>query len=201
MSNFSLVVMASGQGTNFTALVEAIRQNRIPAQMVGLVVNNPQAKVCDRAKALGVPVRCVDHRQFDSYLSWDKELAKVLGEFAPDMIVLAGFLQKIGPEVLSRFSGKMLNTHPSLLPAYGGAGMYGSKIHRAVIAAGEVVSGVSVHKVTEDYDSGPMLAQVAIRVAPNDTAEDLEVKIKNLEHEFLVDVVEKTVKATLSENN
>ncbi|MCB0342181.1 MAG: phosphoribosylglycinamide formyltransferase [Bdellovibrionales bacterium] len=198
MSKFSLVVLASGQGTNFMAIQEAIEQGKIPAQIKALVVSRPSVAAAEKAEQLGVPVVCVDRVSEASKAEWDQKLLLALKSLEPDLIVLAGFLRKIGPLVIKEFSEKLINTHPSLLPAFGGEGMYGRKIHEAVMASKEKVTGITIHRVVSDYDSGPIIAQVALSVNPDGTPETLEDEVKSLEHEFLVNVLEKSIKAKLT---
>ena len=196
-----LVVLASGTGTLFEALVRAFnrpasppsaaKRDLSPAEVVALVSNKKQAPVIDKALKYRVPVQKVLLQNHKCFSDWDKALCVCLKSFRPDYVLLAGFLKKIGPEVLGAFPNRVINTHPSLLPLYGGRGMYGLHVHRAVLKAGDKHTGVSVHLVTEDYDTGPVLAQTKIPVLKNDSPQSLKARVKKTEQVFYVDVIKK----------
>lgn len=114
-------------------------------------------------------------------------------EHAVDIIVLAGYMKKLGPRTLSRFEGRILNIHPALLPKFGGKGMYGMHVHEAVIASGETVSGVSIHVVDAEYDTGPIIAQARVPVEPTDTADTLAARVLQREHKLFPETLQKIV--------
>jgi phosphoribosylglycinamide formyltransferase-1 len=173
-----IVVMASGSGTTFEYLV---REANSSYSVIGLVVNKPDCGAVERAKNFDVPsVVCQD----------DDGLVRTLIKMNPDFIVLAGYLKKISADVLKAFPKKILNTHPSLLPKYGGRGMYGRRVHQAVIDAGETESGVSIHWVSSEYDSGPLMASEKVGIAPGESAESLEKKVQAVEKRLLKKVIE-----------
>jgi phosphoribosylglycinamide formyltransferase-1 len=172
-----MVVCASGDGSNFEALVIASRAGLLQTEVVGLICNNPQAGALKRAERLKVPVAMIERND-------DEATLRHLMEWQAEWVALAGFLSKIGPKVLEKYSGKIVNSHPSLLPKYGGKGMYGSRIHQAVLQAGDTVSGVTVHLVGETYDTGRILAQKKVPIERGDTAETLEKRVKQKERAF-----------------
>jgi len=181
-----IVVLASGEGSTFAALAEACRAGTLPAEIVTLVVSRDGVGASKLAGQLRIPILVFSPREFSSSSQWDVNLAQALKVINPDLIVLAGFMLKLGPEMIKAFPRKIINTHPSLLPKYGGKGMYGRNIHEAVLAAGEPETGVTVHYVTEDYDSGPVISQERLKVLPEDTVESLERRVKEAEKNHLV---------------
>lgn len=172
-----LVVCASGDGSNFEALVIASRATLLQAEIVGLICDSPKARALARAERLKIPVQIIGRND-------DEKMLEKLREWSPDWVVLAGFLSIVGPKVLQAYKGRIVNSHPALLPKYGGKGMYGMNVHRAVIGAKEVESGVTIHLVEEGLDSGPVLAQAKVNVWPGDTAESLSERIKRKERAF-----------------
>lgn len=191
MKKSRIVVFASGSGTNFETMVQSCQKGQLPAEVVLLVANNPQSRAIEKAKALDVPYSVINPSEFKDFDSWDKEVNCQVKKVKPDWVVLAGFMRKIGPHLLTSFEGKMINTHPSLLPKYGGKGMYGRRVHEAVIAQGETETGVTVHFVSSDYDEGPVIAQKVVPVLPTDTPEALEKRVKSQENLFYVETLKR----------
>ncbi len=175
-----LAILASGSGTNAENIARLFHQgNRIRVSVV--LCNRKQAGVYERMQALGVPVVYMPNS------SWDSDPDRVietLRSYAPDLVVLAGFMRAVRPEIIEAFSGRIVNIHPSLLPAYGGKGMYGHHVHEAVIAAGEKKSGVTVHYVTEEIDGGEIVMQQEVEITPEDTPATLEAKIHPVEYDL-----------------
>lgn len=186
----NLGFFASHGGSNFQALAEACRDGRIAARAAVLISNNASSLAMQRARTLDIPCHhlCVGV-QFTDADSVDRACLEVLERSAIDLVVLCGYMKKIGPRVLDAFRGRMINTHPALLPKFGGQGMYGRNVHAAVIAAGESETGVTIHLVTEDYDAGSILAQTRVPVMPDDTPESLAARVLDREHAFLVETV------------
>jgi phosphoribosylglycinamide formyltransferase 1 len=178
-----VVVMASGQGTLFETLVRASRSGDLKAQIVGLVTNRKIPPVAQRAKALNIPWASAAREKDLSLEVFDQTTLQALQSFDPQWIVLAGYLALLGPQVLSRFAGRVVNVHPSLLPHHGGQGMYGRKVHEAVKAAGDSETGITVHLVDGQYDHGPIVRQVRCAVEPEDTVDQIEAKVRALEYE------------------
>ena len=184
-----IAVLASGEGQTFEALLQASARGELNARVVLLVSNLSRCGAAQRAAKHGVPVfhvSAVTHPDDDAR---DVAMAQALRAAGVDWVVLAGYLKKLGPQVLTTWSGRMLNTHPSLLPRFGGEGMYGRKVHEAVVASGATLTGASVHYVTTEYDTGPVIAQAETTVAPGDTAEQVEARVKQLEQALLLRVL------------
>jgi phosphoribosylglycinamide formyltransferase 1 len=184
----NIAVFASGAGTNAKQIIGHFAGGVI-AKVVLVVCNKPGAGVLRVAEDAGVPTLLIEKERFfqgDGYLA-ELQLRKI------DFIVLAGFLWKVPVKLIDAFPGRIINIHPALLPRYGGKGMYGQKVHEAVIAAGEKESGISIHYVNEVYDEGRMLLQVTCPVYPHDTAATLASRIHALEHKHYPELIEKLV--------
>ncbi|MFN3597619.1 MAG: phosphoribosylglycinamide formyltransferase [Rubricoccaceae bacterium] len=176
-----LAVFASGGGSNFGAILDAIDGGRLAAEPALLVVDRPCGAVA-RAEARGVPVAHLSPGAFATPEAFGEALLEALGAARADTVALAGYLRRVPPAVVRRFAGRMLNIHPALLPAFGGPGMYGRRVHEAVLARGCRVSGATVHLVDEEYDTGRIVAQACVPVAPDDTPDALAARVLALEH-------------------
>lgn len=181
-----IVVLASGNGTTFQAIVDAIGRGELDAEVALLVTDRPGIPVLRRADAAGIPATVVDRGTVGLALS--DRIVDLL-PVDTDLIVLAGFLSILRGRILERFKNRIINVHPSLLPKFGGAGMYGIHVHRAVIASGETESGCTVHYVDEGTDTGPTILQRALPVYPDDTAESLAERIGELERPTLIEAI------------
>lgn len=183
-----VVIFASGTGSNAQKIIDHFRNN--PAVKIVLIVcNNPEAGVLRIAKKENIPALIIEKDHFfrgDAYI-------KELKEKKTDLIVLAGFLWKVPGTLIKTFPGRIINIHPTLLPRYGGKGMYGNAVHEAVIAAKEKESGISIHYVDELYDHGKIIFQARCPVLENDTAQSLALRIHALEHEHYPKVIEKLI--------
>lgn len=184
-----IVVFASGSGTNFQSLIDAVEAGQIPALIRGLVTNKPNIKALERARTHGIESVVLTPSTFDSKQAYIDAMQKILGEWKADLIVLAGYMIKIPADIIEEYKGRIINIHPSLLPKYGGKGFYGIKVHRAVIENNERESGCTVHIVNEEYDQGPILAQKKVPVLKTDTPEILAKRVLEKEHELLPEVV------------
>lgn len=181
-----IAIFASGGGSNARLLLQRFA-GHARGQVVLLVTNNPQSGVWDFGPAHEVPVALLagaQHRD-GAYIQ------QLLAVHEVDLVVLAGYLKLIPAEVVAAFPQRILNIHPALLPAYGGKGMYGMNVHEAVIAAGEPVSGITIHYVNEVYDQGETLFQAQVSVAPDWSPADLQRAVQQLEHQYFFPVVEK----------
>jgi phosphoribosylglycinamide formyltransferase-1 len=173
-----LAVLASGRGSNLQAIIEHfdnLARERV-AKVVLVASNRADSPALIRAATASI-----DIAHFDSADDGSGLLA-LLRNFKIDLVVLAGYLKRIPPKVISAYSGRIMNIHPALLPAFGGEGMYGARVHEAVIASGATESGATVHLVDNEYDRGPIVAQWRIRVNRTDTAESLAARVLNIEH-------------------
>ena len=177
-----VAVAISGGGSNLQALLDALAPGA-PAEVALVISSSATAGGVERARARKVPAHILaDHRSATEWLG-------ALREARIDLIVLAGYLKLVPPEVIGAFRGRILNIHPALLPAFGGAGMYGKRVHQAVLASGVPESGCTVHLVDEEYDRGEILAQARVPVLPGDTAETLAARVLEEEHRLLPKVV------------
>lgn len=168
-----IVIMISGRGSNMRALFEA----NLPARIVAVISNNAQAAGLDYARQHGVETHVVNHREFAHRAAFDQALAERVHSFAPDIIVLAGFMRILTETFLSRFSGRVLNVHPSLLPAFAGL-----DTHQRALDEGVRLHGCTVHFVTTALDHGPIIVQAAVPVLPDDNAERLAARVLDQEH-------------------
>lgn len=176
-----LAVMASGSGTNFQAIIDAVEAGRLEATLALCLSNNARAGALERAARHGIPTAVLDPSATapEAYVG---ELLRLLNAHRVNFIALAGYMRKIPSAVVQRFRGRMLNIHPALLPAFGGKGMYGQRIHEAVLAYGVRWTGVTVHLVDEDYDTGPIVLQEPVPVHPDDDAQTLAARVLKMEH-------------------
>ena len=180
----NLVVFASGNGSTLQAIIDSINKKDLNANIVLVVSNNPNAYALERASKENIPTYVIKNKDFGEK---DEELFDILKSYSFYLIVLAGYLKKIGPNLLQNY--KIINTHPSLLPKIGGKGMYGMHVHTAVIEAGEKVSGVTLHWVNEHYDEGNIIRQTKVEVSNDDTPETLSSKIQTAEKIQLIEVL------------
>jgi phosphoribosylglycinamide formyltransferase-1 len=185
-----IAVLASGGGTNLQALIDRFHGGGSDAARVELVVGSRAGiGALERAERAGIPALVLDGRTMAAD-SFRDGLAEALETHRIDLVVLAGWLQLVPSEVVARYHGRMVNVHPALLPAFGGRGMYGMRVHQAVIAAGVRVSGATVHLVDERYDEGVIVAQWPVPVLPGDTPEMLAARVLAVEHRILPLAVE-----------
>ncbi len=180
----NIAVFASGRGSNFHAILNAIHEGRLPARVTLLVSNNSNAGALELARSQNIPAVHVSQKQFASEEAYTERLLALLDEHAVDLIALAGYMKRIPTAVVVRFRNRILNIHPALLPDFGGAGMYGMHVHEAVLASGAKKSGATVHIVDEEYDRGPIVLQKSVNVSPVDTPETLAAKVLKIEHEI-----------------
>lgn len=180
----SLGVLASHEGTTLQAIIDAF-----PGRVAAVISNNADARALTRARAAGIPAHHLSSRTHPDPDALDATIAATLQAAAVELVVLAGYMRKLGPRTLAAFPRRILNTHPALLPKYGGQGMYGLHVHRAVLAAGDTVTGASVHWVDGGYDTGPVIARRAVHVEPGDTPETLAARVQAHERVLLVDVL------------
>lgn len=182
-------VLVSGGGTNLQAILDAVASGALPLT-VGLVLSDrPGVRALERAAAAGVPAAVVRTADYPGRDAYSAAVAAELQAAGCEWVVLAGYLKILTAPFLDAFAGRVINTHPALLPSFGGPGMHGLAVHQAVLDWGCRVSGCSVHFVDASVDGGPLIEQVAVRVAADDTAESLQARILPHEHEALVRVL------------
>ena len=184
-----LAVFASGGGSNFGAILTAIAEGRLPAEAVLLVADRAGTGAAARAEAAGVPVTVVAPVNYPGPEAVTAGLLEALDAHGVDFIALAGYLKRIPTGVVVRYRHRMLNVHPALLPSFGGHGLYGRRVHEAVLEAGAKVSGATVHLVDEEYDTGPIVMQDCVPVLDDDTPESLAARVLAVEHRLFPDAL------------
>jgi phosphoribosylglycinamide formyltransferase 1 len=188
-SPLRVAVLVSGGGSNLQALLDSFSAGDSAVRIALVVGSRAGIGALGRAEAAGVPVQVIDARTLPA-AELSARLLEVLDGARIDLVVLAGFMHLVPAAVVERYRGRMINIHPALLPAFGGPGLYGLRVHRAVLESGARVSGVTVHLVDERYDTGPILAQWPVPVLPGDTPEVLAARVLGVEHRLLPEVVE-----------
>ena len=173
MAEKSIVILISGRGSNMEALLEA----RLPARVAAVISNNPGARGLTTARSRGIDTAVVDHRAFADRAAFDAALATEIDRHRPDLVVLAGFMRILTAPFIERYDGRMMNIHPSLLPAFTGL-----DTHRRALAAGVRIHGCTVHFTAPAVDSGPIIAQAAVPVLPDDTEQHLAARVLAEEH-------------------
>lgn len=171
-----IVVLISGNGTNLQAIIDAVARG-LPVDIQAVISNQPNAFGLQRAQHANIPTVVISHRDYPSREAFDAALIKVIDRYSPQLVVLAGFMRKLSAHFVQHYHQRLINIHPALLPKH-----KGMHTHQAVLAAGDTEHGISIHFVTEAVDSGPIICQAALSVAPNDTIESLTARIHELEH-------------------
>ncbi len=172
-----IVVLISGSGTNLQAIIDAIQDKKLNAEIKAVISNRPGVKGLQRAEAAGIATEVLDHRNFDSRENFDQALQQLIDSYQPALVILAGFMRILSEDFVNHYTGRMLNIHPSLLPDFRGL-----NTHQRVLDAKRNEHGVSVHFVTNELDSGPLVIQAVIPVYAEDTAETLAARIHTQEH-------------------
>ena len=173
-----VAVLVSGGGTNLQAIIDRIEDGTIKNTEIAMVIsNNPNAKALERAEKHNIPAQCISPKNFESRELFNKVLLDTLLDLNVDLIVLAGFMVVIPPEMIRSFRNRIINVHPSLIPSFCGTGYYGLRVHEAALARGVKVSGATVHFVDEGTDTGPIILQKAVEVKNGDTPEVLQRRI------------------------
>jgi phosphoribosylglycinamide formyltransferase-1 len=190
-----LAFLASANGSSARAIVAACETGRLAAEPRLMVSNNRSAPALDFAREHGIAALCIP-TQADPEGA-DARLAEALHGHGADFVVMSGYLRRLGPRTTQRFAGRILNIHPGPLPAFGGEGMYGRRVHEAVVAAGARESAVTIHLVDEEYDRGPTLAVKPVPVLDGDTAETLEARVRGEEPSFYVETLRRIASGEL----
>lgn len=173
-----VAVLVSGGGTNLQAIIDSMANGKITnAEIVTVISNNKNAFALERAEKAGIPSKCVSPKDFENRELFNQALLAAVEESGADLVVLAGFLVVIPPEMIARYRNRIINIHPSLIPSFCGTGYYGLKVHEAALARGVRVSGATVHFVDEGTDTGPIILQKAVEVLDGDTPEILQKRI------------------------
>lgn len=186
-----IVIFASGSGTNAENIIKYF-ENKAIATVVAIFTNNPNAKVIERANKFQIPIEVFSKEELNK-----GKILQILLDYAPDLIVLAGFLLKMPESIIKSFPDKIINIHPALLPKYGGKGMYGMNVHKAVVENIEKETGITIHYVNENYDEGNIIFQKKVTVLVSDTPEVVAEKIHELEQQFFPAVIDDLLTSNL----
>ncbi len=188
---FKVVVLVSGGGTNLQAIIDKVESGYIPNTKISAVISSSRkAYALERAKMHNIPVEAVVKKDFADKQAFDAALLSTLDKYEPDLIVLAGYLVIVPEIVIKKYTNKIINIHPSLIPSFCGDGFYGLKVHEAVLARGCKVTGATVHFVDEGTDTGPIIKQKAVEVQPGDTPEVLQRRVmEQAEWQILPDAI------------
>ena len=173
------------------AIIDACKERRLNAEAAVVISNNSRSMALKRAEDEGIPFYHLSTKIHPDPCSLDHAILNILMNHRVNLVVLAGYMKRLGPEVVKEYRGRILNIHPALLPKYGGKGMYGRLVHEAVLSAGEKVTGVTVHIVDDEYDHGPIVAQITVPVREEDTVDTLSERVLEYEHSFYVETLEK----------
>lgn len=190
-------VFASGGGSNFQSLIDRHTSGDLHVNLALLVCNNSGAGAMERARANGIKAVHLAPSHFDSEAAYTQALSDLLATHTIELIALAGYMKKIPAPVVNAFRNRILNIHPGLLPAFGGTGMYGSRVHTAVLEYGAKISGITVHFVDEDYDHGPVVLQETVPVLDDDTPQSLAARVLQVEHAHFWRAVEAVGNGTI----
>jgi phosphoribosylglycinamide formyltransferase-1 len=187
--------LASGSGSSARAIVAAIEMGELAGEACLMASNQKRAPALDFAREHGIPAVCIP-TQADPEGA-DGRIAEAMAAHGVSLIVMSGYLRRLGPKTLARYAGRILNIHPGPLPRFGGEGMYGRRVHEAVLAAGARESGVVIHLVDEEYDHGSPVAERVVPIAPGDTAETLEARVRAVEPGFFVETLQRLSRGEL----
>ena len=171
-----IVVLISGRGSNLQAIIDQAKCD-LPVEIRAVISNRPDVFGLERAHQAGIPTHVVDHRKFGDRSDFDEELMAVIDQYAPELVVLAGFMRILGNGFVAHYRGRMLNIHPSLLPSYRGL-----NTHQRALTDGDAVHGASVHFVTNELDGGPVIIQAPVPILPGDDVEKLSARVRKEEH-------------------
>jgi phosphoribosylglycinamide formyltransferase-1 len=189
MNPLKIGVLASHGGSNMQAIIDAIEAGRLAARIVLVISNNSSSGAIERAGRHGLPRKHISGATHAGEGAEDEAIRDALIAAGADVVVLAGYMKRIGPATLAAFGGRILNIHPALLPRHGGPGMYGIKPHEAALAAGDTESGATVHVIDAEYDRGPILRQDRVPIQPGDTPQTLQQRVLAVEHEIYAAVL------------
>ena len=184
-----LGILASHAGTTMQAILDACVSRELDADVRVVIGNNSRSGAMERARSAGIPAIHVSRATHPDETALDRAILAALTDHDVNLVVLAGYMKRLGPLTLSHYAGHVLNTHPALLPKFGGRGMYGDRVHEAVLAAGENVSGATVHVVDGEYDTGPILSQVTVPTLRGDTFATLRDRVREAERLHYVTVL------------
>jgi phosphoribosylglycinamide formyltransferase-1 len=189
--------IASHGGSSARHIIAAIEQKTLAAELGVVITNNSDSAILRWCQEQHIPVHLINAKTHPDPESEDMAIMNTLVEAQTDMVVLSGYMKKIGPHTLARFNGHILNIHPALLPKHGGHGLYGDRVHEAVLKSGDTVSGASVHLINERYDEGPVLKQSHVPVLPDDTVASLRARVQATEGDLYLETLKDIVEGKL----
>ena len=190
---FNLVVLISGNGSNLQAIIDQINAGDLPAKICAVISNREDAFGLQRARKANIPVVVIKHTQYETRQAFDDALSQTIDKYQPDLVVLAGFMRILTDTFVKHYLGKLINIHPSLLPRY-----QGLNTHQRALDAGDVEHGATVHYVTPALDSGPIILQASVPVHENDTAEQLQERVHQVEHQLYPEAIRRIVNGEIS---
>jgi len=193
----NIAFFASYNGSSAHAITDACLSNEIMATPVLLVTNNPDAQALEWAQNKGLKIAIINSQTHQDPSERDEAIAEKLQAHKISLVALSGYMKLIGPRTLNAVNNRMLNIHPALLPKYGGQGMYGSNVHKAVKENGDTETGMTIHQVNDEYDEGKIIAQKKISISPDDSAKDIEENVKSGEPEFYIETIQKIQKGEI----
>ncbi|GJM05082.1 MAG: phosphoribosylglycinamide formyltransferase [marine bacterium B5-7] len=192
-----LGILVSGRGSNMEAIVNACERGELSASVELVISNNKDSLALVSAQEKNIKTVHIGASTYPDPAALDMAMTEALNEYEIDLVLLAGYMKKIGPKVLSNYRGRIINIHPSLLPKFGGKGMFGINVHNAVLAANEKESGVTIHLVDGEYDEGAILAQQTVSIVAGETSESLAAKILKVEHILYAETIQKIVDGSI----
>lgn len=177
MTKLPVVILISGRGSNLQAIIDACREHELPIEIRAVISNNPHAAGLERARRAGLPATVIDHRAFAERDAFDTALMQAVDQYAPGLVVLAGFMRILGAEFIAHYAGRLMNIHPSLLPA-----LPGLNTHARALASGAKQHGATVHFVTDEVDAGAVIVRAPVAILPGDTRDSLAARVLQEEH-------------------
>lgn len=193
-----IAVLASHGGSNMQAIMDRIADGQLNARIVLVISNNSKSGAIERVRQAGLPWQHLSSRTHADPAALDEAICQALESVHAELVVLAGYMKKIGPQTLEAFKGRILNIHPALLPRHGGPGMYGIHPHESVLAESDAESGATVHVIDGNYDQGKIVAQRRVPVMPGDTPQTLQQRVLAIEHGIYADVIGEIVAGKLT---
>jgi len=185
---FNLVILISGNGSNLQAIIDQINSGNLNARIAAVISNRNDAYGLKRASQASIPAVVIDHNQYETREAFDTALMQTIDQYEPDLLVLAGFMRILTNKFVNHYLGKMINIHPSLLPKY-----QGLNTHQRVLEAGDKEHGASVHFVTPELDSGPVILQTTVPVLQNDTPATLQQRVHDVEHQLYPEAIRRII--------
>jgi len=189
LRRLNLCVLASGKGSNLNSIINSQKSKKISSKVALVISNNSDSGALELARKHKIPAHHLSEKQFNSRKNFDNAFLKLLNKYKIDLIILAGYMKLLSPKIVRKYKNRILNLHPALLPFFAGTGMYGMKVHEAVLEAGCKVSGASIHIVDEIYDHGPIISQKTVKISDTETPQTLRKKIQKIEHKLYPETI------------